>query len=107
MSDTDITQPQAEAFDLDALEREGAPIPVFKFTHGGRQYELLDPQEIDWQDLLTGMRNPGAFIRFALRAEDRKPFFDSPIAAWKMNALFDRYTKHYGLDLGNYGALPR
>jgi len=51
--------------DLDVLEREGDIAEQFTFQHDGDTYTMLDPQEIDWQDLLSGLRNPALFIRFA------------------------------------------
>jgi hypothetical protein len=94
------------ALDLDTLEREGVRADAFRFTHDGRIYEMVDPQEIDWQDLLSGFRNPALFIRYALRPEDAASFFGTRVPAWKMTALMERYQKHYGLpDLGNVSAL--
>lgn len=96
------------AMDLDALEREGAELKPFVFTHNGRQYTLVDPQEMDWQDLLSGLRNPALFLRYALPPADHREFFAGRLPSWKMIALMEGYTKHYGLpDLGNASALPR
>lgn len=101
------TEPVApDGFDLDALERQGAAAAPFKFIHKGRQYTMLDPQEIDWQDLIQGLRNPALFVRFAMPIDQQRDFFTSRIEAWKMNALMEQYQKHYGLpDLGNASAL--
>lgn len=100
---SDDTKP---TLDLDALEREGAVAEKFTFTFGGRQYEMVDPQEIDWQDLLSGLRNPAMFIRFAMSAADQKEFFGARVPAWKMNRLMEAYQQHYGIpDLGNASAL--
>jgi len=103
MSDEKGTPP---AFDLDGLEREGAVVEKFTFTYEGESYEMYDPQEIDWQDLLSGLRNPALFIRFALPLEEQKRFFAKRVPAWKMNRLMQAYQEHYGIpDLGNAGAL--
>lgn len=92
--------------DLDALEREGAVDEPFTFRYKERDYEMIDPQEIDWQDLLSGLRNPGLFVRFAMSNEDQKNFFGERVPAWKMNALMQAYQEHFGLpDLGNANAL--
>lgn len=92
--------------DLDALEREGAVAEKFEFVFGGHTYTLMDPQEIDWQDLLSGMRNPALFVRFAMPLNDQREFFGAKVPSWKMNKLMEAYQQHYGLpDLGNVNAL--
>jgi hypothetical protein len=94
------------SLDLDSLEREGAVAEKFRFTHQGTTYEMFDPQDIDWQDLLAGLRNPGLFVRFAMSTADQVTFFSSRVPAWKMNKLMEAYQKHFGLpDLGNANAL--
>jgi len=98
---------KAVTFDLDALEREGAVAEPFRFQFEGEQFEMLDPQDIDWQNLLSGLRNPALFIRFAMPLETQKKFFSKTVPAWKMNRLMEAYQKHYGIpDLGNANALP-
>lgn len=95
-----------DLFDLDALEREGGSIAQFQFVHKGKTYTMLDPQEIDWQDLLQGFRNPALFVRFAMPTDQQRDFFGTRVEAWKMNALMSQYQKHYNLpDLGNVSAL--
>jgi hypothetical protein len=92
--------------DLDALEREGAVAEPFTFQHDGKTYSMLDPQAIDWQALLSGLRNPALFVRFAIPISDQKDFFGAKVPAWKMNKLMEAYTSHFNLpDLGNASAL--
>ncbi len=94
------------AIDLDALEREGAVAEPFEFGHDGKSYRLLDPSEIDWQDLLSGLRNPALFVRFAMPIEQQKDFFSAKVPAWKMNKLMEAYQAHFGIpDMGNLNAL--
>lgn len=94
------------ALDLDTLEREGDTPGPFTFIHDGDTYSMVDPQEVDWQDLLSGLRNPVLFVRFAMSAEDQKRFFAKHVPAWKMNKLMGAYSDHFGLpDLGNANAL--
>lgn len=105
MTDTD-TKTGNVAMDLDALEREGEIPGPFTFQHGGKTFQMLDPQDIDWQDLLAALRNPALFIRFAMPLTDQKDFFGQRLAAWKMNKLMEAYVAHFGLpDLGNASAL--
>lgn len=103
----DVDKKPAVALDLDALEREGAPIP-FDFLLEGKRYLLSDPQEIDWQDLVAALNNPTMFFRLTLPAEDRNDFFASRLPAWKMRILMRKYQDHYGIpDLPNADASQR
>ena len=99
------TKPKV-GLDLDSLEREGERPGPFTFQFDGETYEMMDPQDIDWQDLLSGLRNPALFIRFAMTLESQKSFFGKRVPSWKMNKLMEAYQDHYGLpDLGNANAL--
>lgn len=94
------------SLDLDALEREGERPGPFLFQHEGQTFNMMDPQDIDWQDLLSGLRNPALFIRFAMSVQDQKRFFSLRVPGWKMNKLMKAYQDHYGIpDLGNANAL--
>jgi hypothetical protein len=105
MSDDTPKTPKL-GLDLDALEREGETPEPFTFQYDGKTYTMKDPQEIDWQDLLSGLRNPALFIRFAMEVEDQREFFGKRVASWKMNKLMQAYTEHFGIpDLGNVSAL--
>lgn len=95
------------SLDLDSLEREGGRPGAFVFKHDGATFQMIDPQDIDWQDVLSGLRNPALFIRFAMSLEDQKRFFSLRVPAWKMNKLMQGYQEHYSIpDLGNANALP-
>ncbi len=96
----------AAVFDMDALEREGEVPEAFTFQYEGDTYTMLDPQEIDWQNLLSGLRNPALFVRFAMPLKEQQRFFAKQVPSWKMNKLMQAYQDHYGLpDLGNASAL--
>jgi hypothetical protein len=102
---TDEKKP-APVFDMDALEREGAVPEPFTFQYEGATYHMLDPQEIDWQNLLSGLRNPALFVRFAMPLDEQRDFFARQVPSWKMNKLMAAYQDHFGLpDLGNANAL--
>lgn len=87
---------QPVALDLDALEREKAPAQ-FYFRHLGERYLLVDPQEVDWQELILAIGDTYTFFRTIVPADDRERFFTSKMPSWKMRALMERYTEHYGL----------
>lgn len=94
--------------DLDALEREGGSPEPFSFRHNSRRYTLLDPKEIDWQDLISALSNPYVFFSVTLAEGDQPTFMGTKMPAWKLNKLIDAYIEHYGLpSLGEAGALPR
>jgi hypothetical protein len=96
------------ALDLDALEREGAAAQPFDFILGGKRYMMSDPQNVDWQQLISVMNNPHMFFRTVLPPEDHRTFFDAQLPSWKMRKLMDEYQAHYGIpSLPNAGGLPR
>ena len=92
---------------LDTLERETGPRPPFTFLHQGKVYGLVDPDEMDWQDLLIASRNPTYMFAKGLTA-DSDGFFATQMPTWKMNALQAKYLEHFGLPTpGERNALPR
>lgn len=107
MTEPTTTIPESpSALNLDALEREGAPGP-FTFVHSGREYTLRDPEDIDWQDLISAMSDGIVFLRLALPEQDRESFFASKLPSWKLKALMKAYNEHYGIaDPPNAGVLP-
>lgn len=99
----------ATKLNLDTLEREGGPKEPFEFTFVGRDYVLLDPEDVDWQDLMLAMASAQTFFQFVLpTAEDRAEFFKHKMPVWKMNVLMRRYQEHYGLpSAGEAAGSPR
>lgn len=104
-----------EVFDLDALEREGegAGKPPFKFAIAGNEYELINAEELDYRDLLAAFNAANAAdfetaMGHLLPEDQREGFVEHEIPLWKLEKLFDRYTKHFGLTPGKKaGRLPR
>jgi hypothetical protein len=82
--------------DLDTLERENPPAQ-FYFRHDGHRYLLVDPQEVDWQDLIIAIGNTYRFFQIVVPADDQDQFFHTKMPSWKMKALMERYQQHYGL----------
>jgi hypothetical protein len=85
------------ALNLDDLEREGGSPQPFDFQLAGKRFILSDPQEIDWQDLMSAMSNPTMFFRMVLPADSHAEFFATKIPSWKMNQLMGAYQRHYKL----------
>lgn len=93
--------PSKVTLNLDTLEREGAPEP-FAIAHGGRRYELQDPHDVDYRELLESQQlaaagNPARAIELVVREEDREAFFANPMPSWKLEKLFRAYNEHFGL----------
>lgn len=87
--------------DLDELEREDDPGP-FTTKLGGREYELADPQLLDHRELVKAIvaGSSGDLIgamSIVLDEEDRAEFWGNKIPAFKLDALFTRYSEHYKL----------
>lgn len=83
--------------DLDALERDGSRPGPFTFRIEGQQFQLTDPQDVDWQDLLVAQRNPLMFIRFTLGEDNYKRFLALKIPEWKIEKLMVQFFKHFGM----------
>ncbi len=83
--------------DLDALERDGSRPGPFSFQIEGKRFQLSDPQDVDWQDLLVAQRNPLMFIRFTLGEQSYKEFLALKIPEWKIEKLMVAFFKHFGM----------
>ncbi len=85
-------------FDLDAVKRPKEDVKEpFTTRIEGRVITMLDPEEIDWQDLAS-ITAPTDFMRFALSREDRTFLFDLHMEGWKLGRLMEAYMNHYGLE---------
>lgn len=92
----DASKEPGVTLDLDTLERQKTPEP-FYFRHLGQRYLLVDPQEVDWQELILAINNTYQFFTTIVPADNRDDFFAAKMPSWKMRALMDRYMQHYGL----------
>lgn len=85
---------------LDTMERPaGQKKEEFSFVCAGKRMVMKDPEEIDWQDLVSVADNTSGLFRFALEREDYRLFMQQRMPMWKLNALGDAYNAHYELDL--------
>lgn len=100
------------ATNLDTYERE-RPAKPFWFQHGGAFFELMDPDEVDFDDIIIVQENPRLMMHILLNSEHRAAYFDvvkeTPMKVGKMKKLVSDYTQHYGLtNLGELGgSAPR
>lgn len=93
----DQDKPAPVALNLDTLEREGGAREPFVVVLASKRLLLSDPQEIDWQKLLTALRDPHVFFRLIVPPDDHELFFGAEMPGWKMNKLMEAYMAHYGL----------
>lgn len=89
-------KPAPVALNLDTLDREARPEP-FSVVHGGKPYTFIDPEDIDWRDLLRALNEPSAFFDLTLPADKTKQFSAVKLPGWKLNALMKAYLEHYGI----------
>jgi hypothetical protein len=95
-------------FDLDALESE-AREEIFTFRLGGEVFQMLPPEEADWQvatDLSdgTGLR---AFMRELLGEKDYERFAQHKLSTAKLTRLIDECSNFYGVTPGESQASKR
>ena len=84
--------------DLDTVERPAEDVVApFVVTVKGRVITMTDPEEFDWQDLLT-IQTPQDFLRYCTTAEDREFLRDLKMPGWKFGQLMKAYQKHYKID---------
>lgn len=88
---------KAKSFDLDALEREGAPEP-FAAIIDGDQFIFNDPQEMDWQDAVAiGPNDVKPFLLASLGPDQYDDFMKKRMPLWKLMKLSEAVQQHYGM----------
>jgi hypothetical protein len=64
----------------------------------------VDPEDVDFQDIIIGQENPRLMLHVLIDAEQRDAFFSLRMPMGKMKKLINDYTRHFGLtDLGELG----
>jgi hypothetical protein len=95
------------ASNLDTYERERPEAP-FWFQHDGEYFRLVDPEDVDFQDILVGQENPRLMLHVLLADDQRDRFFSKRLPMGRMKKLIIDYTRHYGLtDLGELAVSAR
>lgn len=96
-----VTQLNAKVqSNLDEMERDGK-VP-FAAVINGHRFEMKDPHEIDFKDLMT-IEHPANFLKFALDDEAKKILAEEYVPGWKFNRLIEDYMKYYDLDPNRAG----
>jgi hypothetical protein len=91
---TEIRASRKVLFNLDELENDKASEP-FIFTYQGQQFELLDPKECDWQDLLVVQENPRLTLHVLMPEDQRARFLELKLPMYKFEGLLTRWQQHY------------
>lgn len=93
-------KPAGVALNLDTLTREVTAEP-FVVIIGNKRREFMDPNDMDWRDMMAALQNPEMIFRLALSEEDYKEVMAESISVYKMQVLSSAYMDHYGFDPGN------
>lgn len=96
---TDIPQVK---LNLDAVEERR--LPPYTFSIGDRVFTFTDPAVLDWQ-LVEELTTLDALAEHCMSDEDRKAFYGSPLASYKLSILFDDVQRHF--ELGEYARKRR
>lgn len=80
-------------FNADTAER-GDDFEVFTTVIQGREIQITDPADMDYQDLL-GCETPMEFLRFCMKEEDRDFLRTTRIKGWRLGLLMEAYLGHY------------
>lgn len=92
---------------LDTYERE-RPEDPFWFQHENEFFHMMDPEDVDFQDILIGQENPRLMMHVLLNEGHRDRFFAKRLPMGKMKKLIADYSKHFGLtDLGELAGSAR
>lgn len=95
------------ASNLDTYEKE-KPEEPFWFQHDGEFFRMLDPEDVDFQDIIIGQENPRLMMHVLIDAGQRDRFFSKRLPIGRMKKLIRDYTKHFGLtDLGELAGSAR
>jgi hypothetical protein len=96
---------------LDTFEKE-RPKEPFWFQHGGAYFHLLDPEEVDFDDLVIVQEQPRLMMHILLEEAQQEAYFEvkkkTKMTVGKMKQLVKDYSQHFGLtDLGELAGSAR
>jgi len=99
------------ATNLDTYEKEKVGQP-FWFQHGNAFFHLLDPDDVDFEDVVVVQEHPRLMMHVLLDPTQRVAWSaatkETPLTVGKMKQLVGDYTRHHGLtDLGELGGSAR
>jgi hypothetical protein len=89
----------AVSLDLDTLSKfdviDDAVEEEFTIRLKGHVFSMIDPRDIDWQDVFQSLRNPVMFMRYAMPADQQDLFYSLRMPAWQLGVVMERWHKHY------------
>lgn len=91
---SELKAPRKVLFNLDALENDRSSEP-FVFVYQGKEFELLDPKDCDWQDLLVVQEDPRLTLHVLMPEAQRKEFLELKLPMRKFEALLKRWQEHF------------
>jgi hypothetical protein len=92
-----VSDKPGKVFNLDALDREGAPEP-FQFSVKGQRFVVDDIESRDWQDLVAMGDDPEEGLRVALGPDQWEKFRAvKGVPMWKVGKLVEAISEHFGL----------
>lgn len=101
MSDDNVTQlNQKIDSNLDEMERDRKR--PFASVLGGERFEMIDPAEIDFKDLME-IQHPANFLKYALDDNGKRILAEHKLPGWKFNKLIEDYMKYYDIDPNRAG----
>lgn len=96
-------KPSGVALNLDTLTRETSVEP-FVVVIGGKAREFMDPNDMDWRDMMRALEDPRLIFQLALNEADFGEVMAQTITVYQMKTLTTRYMEWYGFDPGNLPA---
>ncbi len=100
MTDSNVTTMTGLTGDFDVVidtSQEVQLRPPMVVQLDGRRVEFMDPDGIDWLDLLL-VDNPVDFIRYSTSREDREYIFGLSMKAPHLEKLMKAYQDKFDLD---------
>lgn len=93
-------------FNLETVEVEAPKEPFVVGLPGGETIAMIEPDELDWQQLLD-LDDPVKFLRYAISEEDRAKLAKEKFSGKKFAALIEAYQEHFGLPQRGNGVASR
>lgn len=91
---TEIRATRKVLFNLDELENDRSSEP-FVFSYQGQEFELKDPKDCDWQDLLVVQEDPRLTLHVLMDEEQRARFLELKLPMRKFEVLLKRWQEHF------------
>lgn len=92
------TAPEADVFDLDAVEAEARATPALTFTLRGHEYRLAPVEGVDYRALMAAdtdefsAEDMTRLIQAGMTPADAARFADEPLTLKGLTTLFNRWN---------------